>query len=572
MDMTIIYIITLLLFVIIFGLITFLLIRNNTIRKIRLFEEQLERERNVIASLPIVSELNKIDAIKSGENIKDKYNNWKDRYDKIKNKKLSVITDMLIEVDAHLESRNIIAAKESLNKLEMEVYKVRTAANNLLEEIREITMSEERNRSIIIKLKSKYRDLEQKFNSNKQLYGKLHKFIELQFENIEKNFQIFEEVMESKEYQGVITIVKVIDEMVAHIEVIIEEIPDIILLLENVIPTRMKELKEIYNKMIDKKYPLGYLKVEYNFSEIDKKMGLIEDKLKILNIENSMFELKTFLDYLDNLYQEFSYEKRSKKVFDETSRTFKEKIIKINNIVSDVYGQLDDIKSMYKLSDNDLDYLRQIEKELLDVNNNYNMIIRELKDKKKPYSKLKVDIIFLSNRLKDIEIDLDNCLKSLGSMQDDEVRAREQLDEIALLLKKCKSKMRSYKLPIISNSYFIELSEANEAIEEIIKELKKVPITIKTLNTRVDTARDLALKLYNTTNEMIKTAKLSEMIITYGNRYRPLNFEINSGLDLASVQFFKGNYKDSLQIAINSINIVEPEIYKKMLTVYGNEE
>ena len=54
-----------------------------------------------------------------------------------------------------------------------------------------------------------------------------------------------------------------------------------------------------------------------------------------------------------------------------------------------------------------------------------------------------------------LEINLDNTLKSLGSMQDDELRAREQLDEIRDLLKQCKLKIRSYKLPIIVNNYFV---------------------------------------------------------------------------------------------------------------------
>jgi septation ring formation regulator EzrA len=317
---------------------------------------------------------------------------------------------------------------------------------------------------------------------------------------------------------------------------------------------------------------LAFLKVDYNLDEINKKMSVIEDKLKILNIDSSNFELKTFLDYLDNLFNEFNHEKRSRKVFEETVRDFKTKIIKINGVVSDVYAQIDDIKSMYNLQDKDLEYLKSIQKDLFDINVNYNEIIKELKSKAKPYSKLKNDIIFLSNRLKDVELDLDECLKTLGSMQDDEERAREQLDEMTTLLKKCKSKMHSYKLPLISNNYFIELSEANEAIEEVIKELKKSPITIKTLNIRVDTARDLALKLYNTANEMVKTAKLSEMTIVYGNRYRPLSMEIERGLDNASKLFFKGNYKESLEQAVNSINIVEPDIYKKMLAVYNNEK
>ena len=155
-------------------------------------------------------------------------------------------------------------------------------------------------------------------------------------------------------------------------------------------------------------------------------------------------------------------------------------------------------------------------------------------------------------------------------MQEDEQRAREQLKEITALLSKCKTSIRNYPLPIITSNYFVELSEANDAILEIIKELDKTPITIKTLNIRVDTARDLSLKLFNTTTEMIKTAKLAEMIIVYGNRYKPLDKDIERGLDIASKLFFEGSYKLSLETSIAAIKIVEPDIYNKMLNLYKN--
>ena len=67
---------------------------------------------------------------------------------------------------------------------------------------------------------------------------------------------------------------------------------------------------------------------------------------------------------------------------------------------------------------------------------------------------------------------------------------------------------------------------------------------------------------------MIKTAKLCEMTIVYGNRYKPLDQDIENGLNAASKLFFKGDYKKSLEAAIASINVVEPEIYNKMLNVY----
>ena len=149
-------------------------------------------------------------------------------------------------------------------------------------------------------------------------------------------------------------------------------------------------------------------------------------------------------------------------------------------------------------------------------------------------------------------------------MYEDEQRAREQLEEIDKLLKECKEKMREFKLPIISDNYFVELNEANEAIEEVVKELSRKPIVIKTLNTRVDTARDLVLKLYNTTLGMIDKAKLVEALIVYGNRYRSLHEDINNGLDRASSLFFKGNYASALKLCVDTIKIVDDSIEGKI--------
>ena len=98
--------------------------------------------------------------------------------------------------------------------------------------------------------------------------------------------------------------------------------------------------------------------------------------------------------------------------------------------------------------------------------------------------------------------------------------------------------------------------------------LDKRPISIKILNLRVDTARDLVLKVYNTINETVKTARMAEVAIVYGNRYRVTNKEVDFGLVKAENMFAKGNFKSSLENAINAINIVEPGIHKRLLEEY----
>ena len=132
--------------------------------------------------------------------------------------------------------------------------------------------------------------------------------------------------------------------------------------------------------------------------------------------------------------------------------------------------------------------------------------------------------------------------------------------------------MASFKLPIIPKNYYVELEEANEAMREMIIELEKKPISIKTLNTRVDTARDLVLKVYNTSLEIVKTASMAENAIVYGNRYRAINASIDNGLTKAERDFFKGNFKSSLEYAINAINVIEPGIHKRLLEAYQKEK
>ena len=328
----------------------------------------MERQRNLIVSTPIATELAKIEVIVKNEKLESKYEEWKERYRVIKENRFQVITDMLLEIDGLIDANDIKSAKQKIMELEMEIYKLRVSTDNLLDEIREVTMSEERNRAIVTKLKSKFRDLERTFTTNQASYGDIDKYIELQFENIEKRFQEFETIMENNNYSEIVSSVKVLDEMIAHISTVIEEVPDLLLLTNKIIPSRIEEIKETYKTLLSKNYPLSYLNVDYNIEQIEKKVKEILDKVKILNLEDSMLELKTFLDYLDNLINDFEIEKRSKKIFDEEAKTFKNKISKINKIVTDIYEQLSDIKNMYNLSEDDLQELENVNKNLYEIN------------------------------------------------------------------------------------------------------------------------------------------------------------------------------------------------------------
>ena len=259
-------------------------------------------------------------------------------------------------------------------------------------------------------------------------------------------------------------------------------------------------------------------------------------------------------------------------MYEEANTNFKNRLDKMNNLLEEIFTQLEDIKKVYNLSPKDIELLNEVYASLKELNNDYQVLISHTGNNTFPYSKLTKEMENLVLRLSTIEDHLDNSLDAIGSMKEDEVRARQQLDEIRFILKDSKSKLRDYNLPVIPKLYYIELNEASAAIKEIVKELNKKPITISVLNTRVDTARDLVLKLYNTTKEMLKTAMFAEMAIVYGNRYRSNIEELDKNLTYSEILFYKGEYQKSLELTINALNRVEPGIYDKLLNLYSTEK
>lgn len=547
------------------------LIQNKKNKKYRKALDNLEVEKNVIDSAPIMLELSKLESYRDNEKIGVMYDEWKKRLETIKGNNIPKITDMLLEADYALSQMDYKGAMYKIAKLEMEIYKVRTSSEFLLDEIKSVTTSEERNRSLITGLKTRYRELYQKFNDTQGSFGEFVTTISMQFENIAKRFEDFERIMDKNAYNEVTPLISAIDEMLNHMKVVIDEMPSIVLLATNVLPKKIDEISKIYQKMVDKGYPLGYLNVEYNIDEAQKKISSILDKCKVLNLEDCLFELKVLVEYFDSLYNDFDKETSTRESFESANKVFATKLAKTNRLITEIFTQLKDVKKLYNLSDEDINELEKIKVDLKELNKDYKNLMQHISTNNFAYSKLTKEIDGLSVKLSVIEEKLDVMLDSIGSMRDDEIRARQQLEEIKQILKQSKNKLREYNLPVITKNYIVELKEAQAAIREIILELDKKPITIEVLNTRVDTARDLVLKLYGRTNEMLKTAMFAEMAIVYGNRYRSSMEDLNNNLLTAENLFFKGDYRHSLEITIKALNKVEPGIYEKLLKLYGNE-
>ena len=549
---------------IILVVVVLVLINKHDKKKLQGILTNLELDKNLIISANILTELNKVGSLINNKNLEIKYNNWKERYKQIKEVDMPSLENKLNDLEALIRDKKYKDFVKDSSKLELEIYYIKSKSDFLLDEIREITLSESKNREIVTKLKKDYRDIYLKYNNSPSDYEGINNTIELQFENIDKLFNAFELAMENNDYSEASKIVKALTDNIGNIGIIIDEASSIILMGKKLIPDKIEDVKKIYDRMIKEGYLLDYLNIDYNISEAEKKLADIFDRLKVLNVNDSIIELKTILDYFDGLYGDFDKEVEAKKNYDSLSRKIAIKNKKLSAIIKNIISKIEDIKFSYDLLDEDVKVIDDLNLTIKGLQNDYDIIIENFRNKSFSYSQLYKELELINTRVSVTDEKVEQTVKFLSSLKDDEIRAREQLDEIKNILESSKEKMESFKLPIIPKDYYVELSEANDALDNMIDELNKKPISIRVLNLRVDTARDLVLKLHKNTSETIKNASLAESTIVYSNRFR-YNNKINNALNRAEDYFYEGRYSEALELAIKAVSDVNPNIYNEVM-------
>ena len=567
------YIIIIIAFVVfvVLSIFTIYLMRKKEKKDLENNVNNLEIKKNNLNSLPILVELSKIEDIAKSEQLEEKVTEFKLRYEEVREVKLKMINDMIVDLDTIVEKKNVKEYYEKYSDIELMLEEANASLNNILDEVDEISSYEEKYRDIVTKLKTKYRFLENIYKEKETMFGDMKETIELQFENITKRFNDFDKVMEEKLYNEVVLVVKSIDTMIDNLDVIIREVPDILLLLNDLIPGRIKELNSEYKKMEDEGFGLSYLDYENNINNIEKRSSDILTRAKVLNITDSLFDSRAILEYLDGLFKELEIERDAKKKFDSLANSFVERKDRLEKIVKDIYAELDDIKAMYNLNEKDLEIIEELNLKLSGVIKEYKKLNREIKKKDSCFQKYNITINELLEKINQISGEFDNALRTLGSFYDDEKRAHTEYGEMQSLVKKCKNRLRNYSLPVIYDSYFVYEEEAIEAISEVEKEINNKPIVIKNLNMRVETARDLTLKLYKLTDDMIKYAYFTELLLVYSNKYRDKK-EIDKSLSKVEDLYYDGEYKESYNLVLKTIKGFDGELYTKINKICKGEK
>ena len=214
MDSVLLITISVIALTIILVIVTVFIIKNNQNKKYKKEIEELDTEKNSLLSVPVLSEISKVKELVKTDNLKEKMDDWDSTFKLIRDEKIPSLTDSISDADFLIDRKEYKEATRKIVGIEMELKVLKKMAERLLEEVRVITQSEERNRTLITKLKIVYREEQNKFERTKKEYGEVAIYVEDEFARIDKLFAEFERAMDNNDYVSVEKRINMLDDKI----------------------------------------------------------------------------------------------------------------------------------------------------------------------------------------------------------------------------------------------------------------------------------------------------------------------------------------------------------------------
>ena len=173
MDSVLLITISAFILAVILIIVTIIIIKRNQNKKYKKEIEELDIRKNSLIGVSVLSEITKVKELIKTDNLKDKLEDWDNTFVNIRAEKIPELTDLISDADFLIDRKDYKQAIRKIANLEIEINSLKKKTDHLLDEVRLITNSEERNRALITKLKIVYREDQNKYERTKKEYGEI---------------------------------------------------------------------------------------------------------------------------------------------------------------------------------------------------------------------------------------------------------------------------------------------------------------------------------------------------------------------------------------------------------------
>ena len=544
-----------------------LLINRKQLREVEVIDAAL----NEIEDMHLeddIKRLNKMDL--AGESLTT-LNTWRKSYKEASTKKLPRVKKLVEEAANENATYKLFKARKKIKEAQQIIKPALEDARNTKAVFTELLESNKENQIQYDALIKVYRELRKDVLANSFEYGTAIDQIEDQLASMESDFEEAKNLSSQGDHVEAKRVLSKIRMSLAALQKQLPKIKDGYHQLEVVFQDQLKELSNVYKKMISEKYYITKVDVLSRIKDIHDQIDSARKLLAELKVDELANGNKKISSEIDGLYDILAKEYKARPFVEKNQSKMLALISHQQTASKKLVEKLQHIDESYELTHGELEKSKELEKEVNNMNRQYTVDTQNIADGKGVYSAIQDSWLEMLDRLREIDAEQIKMSTDVDGLYDSENVANDSIKHFKQEVSLVYRRLERRSLPGNPDSFIQMYTLVVNEIGHVSDELSHVRINMEKISNELIQISDDVERLKREADDIINSANLVELTMQYSNKYADKD-TIKQAQKKSMQLYDEYNYKEALDTIATAIEKVEPGSYQRLENAYYSEQ
>ena len=447
-------------------------------------------------------------------------------------------------LNLRVKNKDFSGLKKDINIVKSHLNSTKTRVLSLEAEIDEIIKPEEETRTSALYVKEELREIRKLYAEHEkevQLVAKVFKDL---IDNVNEEFNKIDAYIERAEYTEANNSIREMDALFKELHVIFIDLPQCCVLITEVIPNKIIEVRRIYEDMEKQQFPLRHLKVSGGLEEIQSQVDLLLAKIKQLQTRGVYALLNEYNNKLEEYKANFTKERLARAEFDKIYNSTASIVDGLHKRYIRLSKNLHEVRRYYSISSQFEAKLEDIKKQIDDITSVKRNLDTYVHSATGPhYSLLLSKTKQLKDKAEECERNFMSFQEYENSLKDDAEKSYNLINTIFFHLFDVKRKVADLVSEPLRDTYNLQIKKCYSNLNQLSDAINSIPIDVDKVNALTSKVVAIYEDLNSRVESDTKYQKACEANFVNANIYRGQFSDVDHQMGLIETAINDGQYQ-----------------------------